>query len=301
MWILFAFISSCFVGMKDVARKRALINNPVFEVLLLNLFFYSLLMSPIIVASAVGTGWFTGTWLDIPQDNFRIHVLVLIRSIIVLLSRLLVYFAIEHLPITLFSPIHATYPIFTLLGAMVLFGERLNALQWIGISVSIFSLFLLKKSGAKEGIIFHKNKWIWLLVASMMFKVISALYDKFLLQHVDHLFVQSWYNVYQLILLVFVLAIFNRFRSKSQKLHWNWAILGVSIFMIIADFFYFWALREPNVMISMVSIMRRSSVIFTFTFGAILFREKNIRSKSVDMIFILIGMIILTLGSYLHQ
>ena len=39
------------------------------------------------------------------------------------------------------------------------------------------------------------------------------------------------------------------------------------------------------------------SPVVSFTFGALLFREKNLKSKAIDLILVLIGMIFLYLGS----
>ena len=64
-----------------------------------------------------------------------------------------------------------------------------------------------------------------------------------------------------------------------------------------ADFVYFYALSYDDSMISIVSMVRRGSVVVSFTFGALLFREKNLKSKAIDLILVLIGMIFLYLGS----
>lgn len=57
------------------------------------------------------------------------------------------------------------------------------------------------------------------------------------------------------------------------------------------------ALREPDAMISVVSMVRRGSVVVSFACGALLFRERNLRAKAVDLILILVGMVFLWLGS----
>ena len=299
MWILCAFISAFLIGLQDVARKQALTDNPVLSVLLLNLFFCTLFLTPIIISAELGVGWFSGTYLEIPSSDLYSHALVVIKALIVLISWLLMYFSLKYLPITLTAPINATYPILTLLGAMYLFGERLNAFQWAGILISVFSLILLKKSGEKEGIVFTRNKWIWLLAGSAVFSAISGLYDKFLMQRVHFLFVQSWYTFYQLLFMAVAIWCLNRFQSEQKKLHWNWAILLVSVFMVTSEFCYLYALHDPTAMISMVSMMRRASVLVTFIGGAIWFKEKNLRSKSIDLVFVVIGMILLGVGSYL--
>ena len=50
-------------------------------------------------------------------------------------------------------------------------------------------------------------------------------------------------------------------------------------------------------MISIVSMVRRGSVVVSFLFGAMVFREKNLQSKAVDLVLVLLGMVFLYLGS----
>ena len=56
-------------------------------------------------------------------------------------------------------------------------------------------------------------------------------------------------------------------------------------------------LRDPDAMISVVSMVRRGSVVVSFACGALLFRERNLRAKAVDLVLILVGMVFLWLGS----
>ena len=50
-------------------------------------------------------------------------------------------------------------------------------------------------------------------------------------------------------------------------------------------------------MISIISMIRRSNVLVTFAAGALFFHEKNLKSKAVDLVLVLIGMIFLYLGT----
>lgn len=86
-------------------------------------------------------------------------------------------------------------------------------------------------------------------------------------------------------------------RNRTTPFHWSWAIPLISVFLSMADFAYLYALRDPEAMISVVSMIRRGSVVVSFLCGALLFRERNLRSKAVDLAFILVGMIFLWLGS----
>ena len=50
-------------------------------------------------------------------------------------------------------------------------------------------------------------------------------------------------------------------------------------------------------MISVVSMIRRSSVVVSFLCGALIMREKNLRSKVIDLVLVLLGMVFLYIGS----
>ena len=68
------------------------------------------------------------------------------------------YFGMKHLPLTIVGPINATRPVMTLVGALLIFGERLNVYQWIGVLMAIISFFMLSRSGKKEGIDFQARQ-----------------------------------------------------------------------------------------------------------------------------------------------
>ncbi|MFI3302204.1 MAG: DMT family transporter [Rikenellaceae bacterium] len=298
MWLLLAFTSAALLGLYDVAKKQAVTGNAVLPVLLLNTLFASLIFSPALLNSLLDLGWFTDSAWDVPRMGWSAHRAVIIKAFIVLSSWILGYYAIKHLPLTIVGPINATRPMMTLVGAMIIFGERLNGWQWGGVVLSIFSLFLLSRSGRKEGIKFERNGWILMLAGAALLGAASGLYDKHIMRSLHPVFVQGWYNFYQFVLMsIVILSIWLPNRKGSIPFRWSWAIPFISIFISAADYAYFAALSDQDAMISMVSMIRRSSVIVSFACGAMLLREKNLRSKALDLLFILIGMILLYIGS----
>jgi transporter family protein len=179
-----------------------------------------------------------------------------------------------------------------------MFGERLNGYQWVGVMLAVASFFLLSRSGKKEGIDFTHNKWIFLTVLAALIGAISGLYDKYLMQHFHPMLIQAWYTVYQLFIMApILLLLWLPTRRKNNAFRWDWTILLISLFMSAADFVYFYSLSLEGSMISVISMIRRSSVMVSFLFGAMIFREKNLKSKAIDLLLVLIGMIFLYLGS----
>ena len=297
MWLILAFVSAALLGLYDVAKKQAVKGNAVPTVLLLNTLFSSLLFLPVIISSECDLGWFAGSIFDVEPQPLRVHLLIILKSAIVLSSWIFGYFGIKHLPLTLVGPINATRPVLVLVGAMLIFGERLNALQWIGVLLALISIFLLSRAGKREGIDFTRNRWILCVAAAAVLGAASGLYDRHIMRELEPLFVQSWYNIYQFSMMAIAVTIIYLLQSSRTRFHWSWAIPLISLFLSAADLAYFVALSDGEAMISVVSMIRRGSVVVSFACGAMLFKEKNLRSKAIDLVFILVGMLFLWLGS----
>ena len=298
MWLLLAFCSAALLGFYDVFKKKSLNNNAVLPVLGLNTLFSSLIFLPFILISAFAPSLLNSTIFYVPEAGWDVHKFIILKSFIVLSSWIFGYFGMKHLPLTIVGPINATRPVMTLVGAMLIFGERLNMYQWIGVLLAIVSFFMLSRSGKKEGIDFKHDKWIWFIVLAAVLGAASGLYDKYLMGRFNNMVVQAWYNIYQLFIMGGVLMILWLPKRKSTTpFRWDWCIILISIFLSAADFVYFYALGMDGSMISIVSMVRRGSVIVSFLFGAMVFREKNLKSKAVDLILVLVGMFFLYLGS----
>lgn len=298
MWLLLAFLSAALLGFYDVFKKQSLKNNAVIPVLTLNTLFSSLIFLPFIVLSAWRPDTLEGGLFFVPVAGWEVHRYIILKSVIVLSSWILGYFGMKNLPITIVGPINATRPVMVLVGALLVFGERLNLYQWIGVLMAVFSFFMLSRSGKKEGIDFRHNKWIYFIVMAAVLGAVSGLYDKYLMKQLNPMLVQSWYNVYQVFIMCpIILLLWYPKRKESTPFRWDWTIICISIFLCAADFVYFYALSYEDSMISIVSMVRRGSVVVSFLFGALFFREKNLKSKAVDLILVLIGMFFLYLGS----
>ena len=304
MWLAFAFLSAALLGCYDVFKKRSLSGNAVIPVLFLNTLFCSLIFLPFVGLSASG---------EIPSGHlfhsdfggWDVQKFIVLKSCIVLSSWLCGYFGMKHLPLTLVGPINATRPIMVLLGAMLVFGEQLNLFQWIGVTLAIVSFFLLSRSGKKEGIDFKHNRWVAMIVAAAILGAISGLYDKYLMAPPENggvglqpMTVQSYYNFYLLLMMsVMVLCLWYPTRHRTTPFRWKGSIVWISVFLSMADFAYFYALSMDGAMVSIVSMVRRGSVVVSFLLGAYLFCEKNLKSKAIDLLLVLLGLIFLYLGS----
>ncbi len=288
MWLAFAFLSAFLLGFYDVSKKYSLRDNAVIPILFLNTLFCSIIFLPLAFQTPFG-GW-------------EVQRYIVLKAFIVLSSWLLGYIGIKHLPITIVGPINATRPVMVLVGALIIFGERLNLWQWAGVVLAILSFFLLSRSGKKEGIDFKHNRWILCTIGASVMGAVSGLYDKYLLASsggigLPRLTVLCWFNIYQAIMMgVMMIVLWWPNRKNSTPFRWRWSILLISVFLSMADYAYFYSLSLDGALISVVSMVRRSSVLVSFMLGASLFHEKNLRSKAIDLVLVLLSMVLLWLG-----
>lgn len=303
MWFLFALSSAVLLGFYDVFKKQSLSGNAVIPVLFANTVISSLIFLPLIVAAPLGYMPTDSHWY-VPAGTLSMHLWVVLKAIIVLSSWVCGYFAIKHLPLTVVGPINATRPVMTLVGALLLFGEHLNPWQWAGVVVAIVAFFMMSRSGKKEGLDFARNRWVLLLIAAAVFGAVSGLYDKYLLvpaqsggRGIPAMFVQSWFNVYQMLVMGVAFTLWRRFRNADEHFQWRWTIMGISLFLCAADMCYFYALSFDGALIAVVSMTRRSSVLVSFLFGAFLLKERNVKSKALDLLLVFVSLVLLCLGA----
>lgn len=292
MWIVFALMSAFFLGFYDIFKKLSVRGNNVPVVLMLNTLFGTLLMSPVFVAGAAGGDWGLAA-------SAQGHLLVALKALIVLSSWILGYFAIKHLPLTIQGPINASRPVMVLLGALIIYGERLNALQWAGILLGFVSLFFISRIGSSEGFSFRRSVWLWMSIGAAILGAVSGLYDKFLMRRYEATEVQAWYSLYQFLLMTTVVLVLRRYAPTHAggRFHWSWAIPCISIFLTVADLAYFYCLSQPGAMISVVSMIRRGSVIIPFLYGVLVLHEKNVKRKAADLALLLLSLLLLVAGS----
>ena len=290
MWILFAFVSATLLGFYDVFKKQSLKDNAVLTVLLLNCLFSSIIFLPMI--------WYA------PFGGWEVQKYIVLKAFIVLSSWICGYYAMKHLPITIVGPVNASRPMLVLMGAIFVFGEKLNLFQWAGVLLAISSFLLLKRGGKREGIDFFRNRWSLCLIAAALLGAFSGLYDKYLLSPVsegglglNRLTVQSYFNFYQLAIMFVVIWVERRASKQSTSFQWRWTIPFISLFICAADLAYFYSLSLDDSMISIVSMVRRGSVIVSFLMGAFFFHERNLKSKAVDLVLVLLGLLFLYLGT----
>jgi len=289
-------LAALFLGLHNLCKKHAVKGNEVFPVLLGTISSGFLLILPIYLGSIFYPDFMAKSNLYITYIPLSIHGFIVIKSAIMAGSWVLAYQALKHLPITIVTPIRSAGPFFTFIGAIIIYQEKPNFLQWIGFFLIIFSVLLYSRIGKKEGIIFKRNKWIFAIIGATFLGASSGLYDKFLIQNLslNPQTLQFWFCFYTILILLIILTItWFPYAEKRKAFKWRWSIPMVGILLILADYFYFKALQDPDALIMLLSAIKRSQIIIAVVIGGLIFKEQNKRKKLVPLIGIMCGVFLI--------
>ena len=283
MWLYLALLSALFLGLYDIAKKQALGKNGVMQVLL--------------AATALST-LFLSPFLFKYELSLQSHLMLMGKALIVSTSWISGMIALKLLPITTVSTLKATRPFLVVIFSILLFGERLNITQWAGVVAAFVALFLLNSSHKDEGISFRSNKGLFAMIVSIVSGVVSALYDKYIIRGMEALSVQSWGNLYITIILgLCILILHLKHNAENKPFRWDWTLVLIAILITGADALYFFAIKEDGALLSVVSLLRRCSVLVTFIAGAFFFKEKVNVKKIFSILVLMAGLFFLLMGS----
>jgi bacterial/archaeal transporter family protein len=294
-WLLLTIASAFLLGFYDYFKKVALKDNAVLPVLFGSVAAGALVWLPFVVWSVIAPGSLPSPHLNVAGLSGQEHLFLALKAALVGTSWLCGYYGIKSLPLSIATPIRATGPLWTISFAVLLFGESPSPQQWLGVLIILCSFFAFTFVGRREGIYFHRNKSVFFMIAATLTGAASSLYDKFLLQNagISPTQVQAWFSLYTTVLLIPPMILWLR-AKKRDTFHWHWAIPVIGITLLAADILYFAAIAQPDALISLISPVRRASVIVSFLLGIFLFKEKHIRAKGVCILGIITGVILLS-------
>lgn len=296
MWMYLGLLAALFLGLHNLCKKHAVQGNEVFPVLLGTISSGFLLLLPFYLGSVFYREFMIEIQLYITDIPWKTHGFILIKSAIMAASWVLAYQALKHLPITIVTPIRSAGPFFTFIGAITIYQEKPNFWQWIGFFLIIFSVLLYSRIGKKEGIHFRKNKWIFAIIGATFLGASSGLYDKFLIQTLalNPQTLQFWFSFYTMLILLVILAITWFPKTEKRKAFiWRWTIPLVGILLVVADYFYFKALQDPDALIMLLSAIKRSQILIAVVVGGLLFKEQNKRKKLIPLAGIMLGVFLI--------
>lgn len=295
-WIALSLLSAIFLGVYDIAKKKSVSGNAVPPVLLLSVLTAGLIWGLPVLAGIIVPNLVPASLQSVAHISPQTHGYLLFKSALVGSSWTCAFFALKHLPISIAAPIRATSPLWTILVAVLWMNERPAILQWIGMGTVLSAFLVFSFVGSREGIHFAKNRWVVLMVLGTLIGAGCGLYDKFLLQNLrlSPLVVQAWFSIYLVPVLLPMAIYWWRFERTRSPFQWRWSIPLIAVFLLTADFLYFYGLSNEDALVSVVSTLRRTSVIIAFGYGVVHLKEKQWKSKLACIVAILFGVFLIS-------
>jgi len=296
-WILLSLLSAGLLGCYDIAKKISVKDNAVPAVLLASVTVGALVWLPMLIWSVLAPESQPIDLIAIRPMTWREHALVAFKSALVASSWTFSFFALKHLPLSIAAPIRSTSPLWTIVIATVWFNERPNVWQWVGMTVVLVAFWAFSLVGRREGIRFSGNRWVACMVLATITGAISAIYDKYLLQteRIPIATLQAWFTIDLVPAMLPAFAWWYRFDRHRNPFQWRRSVAWISPLLLITDFAYFAAVSDERALISVISTLRRCSVIVAFLFGVRALGEKQFFAKAWCVAGILMGAVILSL------
>ena len=297
-WFALSLLSAGFLGFYEIAKKVSVRENAVPPVLFFNVTTSALLWLPVVMMSRTASQFIPFEMMRVDAISWTAHGQLFLKAIIAGTSWIFASFALKHLPMSIAAPIRASSPLWTILIATVAMHERPSPIQWLGVAIILISFLAISLVGRREGIHFHRDRWVGFMLLATLLGSISALYDKFLLQNEEMRpsTVQAWFSIYLVVFMTPLMIHWLLRRRKLEAFQWRWAIPMIAILLLVSDFLYFSAIADKQAMISLISPLRRTSVIIAFVAGVLIYKEKNWRAKGVCIATLLIGVYVLSLS-----
>ena len=276
LWILFIVIYSLLKGSREGMKKAALKKSSSTEIL----FFYTLV----------------GLILVLPfsKDAFSLAPLYIfyafLKALVVCTAWIFAFKALKNMSVSLYGVMDLSRMVFsTALGVFVL-GEAFTVNKAIGVSLVILGLLLVNLKKSTSG----KGMSVTVLVAALLncfFNAVSGTMDKILMQYMKSSQLQFWFMFFMTIIYGVVILI-RREKISVKCLKNNFWIPLMSLSLIVGDKLLFEANRSPLSEVTLMTVIKQSSVLVTVLTGWLVFKEKHILYKLMCTGIVLMGIFV---------
>lgn len=277
LWFLYVFIYGILKGLREGMKKAALKKSSSTEIL----FFYTLI--GLLFALPFSAGAFSLP----PIMIFYIFI----KAAVVCTAWLFAYAALKNMSVSLYGIMDLSRMVFSTLFGVFWLGESLTVPKIAGMILVVLGLFLanLKKdNGAGKGVTF-----VVLLSAILncFFNAISGTMDKVLMQYMDSEQLQFWFMFFMTIIYGAILIV-RKEKVYISTLKTNFWIPLMSISLIVGDRLLFEANANPGSEVTIMTVIKQSSVLVTVLTGWLVFHEKHILYKLFCTAIVLSGIVI---------
>ena len=277
-WIWLVLFYGLVKGAREILKKQALRVNSIAEVL----FFYTLIAFAVTVP-------FSHNIFDIQT---KYYLIIAVKAFVVFVGWMMSAYALKRLPVSIYSVVDMGQLIFATLLGVIFINEKMGFFQVLGLLIVALALFLVNFRKSDEG---GEVRTVYILLTLLycLFNSTSGLLDKLILRtgEVNSSQLQFWYMLY-LVLMYGAYLLLSRTRVNWKALGKNYAIPVMSVLFVLADRALFVANAHPDSRVTVMSVIKQSSVVVAVVLGRIVFHEKNILYRLFCALLVVAGIII---------
>ncbi|WP_054740437.1 DMT family transporter [Cellulosilyticum ruminicola] len=284
-------VAGIFLGVWDILKKVALKDEEVISVLAA----YSILSFVLVCYEMPHAVMISGGTI----------CLLAVKSLIIYVGWNLMFLAIQKLPISVIIPFNTVTPLFSIILGIIVLGEMLKPMQWVGIVIMFVAYYFISKVGKFEVEHIFRNKYFYYMIIGSICNGISSLIDKIVIAQVTETLtakgmaasltspiVQVWFLCFMMLFYGVTYLGRKYVKKEKLKLKWSWSILGMSVCIILADRIYFAGLNMPNTPISIAMPLRSVSIVVSVLIGGLIFKEPNLKKKLLCTAILILGIVL---------
>ncbi len=267
MWIILALGSALALSLSDVAAKRAMRTVHPWSIGWLKFGGAAVCMAPFALAAEMPEPWpFMGyLLLAVPIEAAAIY---LYNS------------AISRSPLSLTVPMLAFTPVFLLVVAWALLGEKPEPLGLLGVALVTAGAYLLHLAPGERGLAPFRAMWRepgprMMLAVAFLYSFTASLGKKLVLLYSPTFFAA----VYPLVLALVISPLAFRAERKARFSWPLWPVAGVAVTYAAMVWFHFQAIALAPA--AYMIAVKRMSLLFAVVWGRLFFAEFDTRRKTL--------------------
>ncbi len=277
-WILFTLVFGICKGAREGVKKKALEKSTLFEVL----FVYTLIGFILILPASK----------DVFGVSPEYYFYIFIKSLLVFTAWLCSFNSIKHMPVGMYGVMDMARVLFATVMGITIMGENATLKQMAGLLMVLLGLVLvnIQKKSSKD---YVAKKYVLLTLVSCLLTATSGVMDKWLTKTVTSSQLQFWYMFFMCVMYG-VCILFSKTKLSIRSISKNYWIPVLSILFVIGDRALFIANENPESRITIMTLIKQSSVLAAIVAGRLMFGERGTLKRTLCALLIVLGILVAT-------
>ncbi|MBA4348403.1 MAG: hypothetical protein C0415_00215 [Thermodesulfovibrio sp.] len=285
IWVILSLIAAFTLATSDALTKKALSVHNEYLIAWLRL----LLSLPFLFIALL--------FVPIPQINRDFYIASACALPLEVIAMILYIKALKISPLSLTMPFLSLTPLFLIVVAYILLGEKLTFLGGIGVLFIVAGSYTLNIKEAKKGVFepfaaIKKEKGsIFMIIVAIIYSVTASLCKKAIENSSPVFFAVTYITV---LVIIFTPIVMYKSKDELQMVFRKGAIKK----SILPGIFHAIMLISSLIAVSLTNVaymisVKRLSLLISIFYGYMFFREKGIKERLLGAAFMLAGFILI--------